>query len=83
MPQTQYGTNPRVDFIWHHERLIVEVDGWQAHRTRIAFQHDRTTTNTLQLQGYLVLRYTHEDVTGRPHLVAAQVATVLQYTRMR
>jgi very-short-patch-repair endonuclease len=73
-PQTQFGTNPRVDFIWHAERLIVEVDGWKAHRTRIAFQNDRTTTNALLLAGYLVLRYTHDDVTRRPRLVAAQVS---------
>jgi very-short-patch-repair endonuclease len=33
-PVTQYGSNPRVDFIWHDARLIVEVDGWKAHRTR-------------------------------------------------
>jgi very-short-patch-repair endonuclease len=72
-PATQYGTKPRVDFIWHEQRLVVEVDGWEAHRTRVAFQQDRTTTNALQLQGLVVLRYTHDDVTLRPRLVAAQV----------
>jgi very-short-patch-repair endonuclease len=73
-PITQYGTNPRVDFIWPDERVVVEVDGWKTHRTRIAFQHDRTTTNALQLQGLIVLRYTHDDVTRREQLVAAQVS---------
>jgi very-short-patch-repair endonuclease len=72
-PATQYGTKPRVDFIWHDQRLVVEVDGWEAHRTRVAFQQDRTTTNALQLQGLVVLRYTHDDVILRPRLVAAQV----------
>jgi very-short-patch-repair endonuclease len=72
-PATQYGTKPRVDFIWHDQRLVVEVDGWEAHRTRVAFQQDRTTTNALQLQGLVVLRYTHDAVILRPRLVAAQV----------
>jgi very-short-patch-repair endonuclease len=72
-PATQYGSKPRVDFIWHDQRLVVEVDGWEAHRTRVAFQQDRATTNALQLQGLVVLRYTHDDVTLRARLVAAQV----------
>jgi very-short-patch-repair endonuclease len=77
IPVTQHGVKPRVDFIWHTERLIVEVDGWEAHRTRVAFQDDRTTTNAFQLQGYLVLRYTHADVTRRARLVAGQVRQAL------
>jgi very-short-patch-repair endonuclease len=72
-PETQYGTKPRVDFIWHDRRLIVEVDGYEAHGTRAAFQDDRTTTNALLLAGYLVLRFTYDDVEHRPDHVAAQV----------
>lgn len=73
LPDTQFGTKPRVDFVWHAERLVVEVDGWEAHRTRAAFQDDRTNTNALQLGGFVVLRYTHQDVTRRDRLVAQQV----------
>jgi very-short-patch-repair endonuclease len=76
-PVTQYGARPRVDFIWHAERVVVEVDGWQAHGTRIAFQQDRATTNALQLEGFVVLRYTYADVTRRPQLVAGQVRRAL------
>ncbi len=72
-PRTQFGSRPRVDFIWPDRGLVVEVDGWQAHGTRVAFQQDRATTNALQLRGLVVLRYTHEDVTRREGLVAAQV----------
>jgi very-short-patch-repair endonuclease len=72
-PDTQFGIKPRVDFVWQAERLIVEVDGWEAHRTRTAFQDDRTNTNALQLGGFVVLRYTNADVTRRDALVAAQV----------
>jgi very-short-patch-repair endonuclease len=72
-PVTQFGVKPRIDFIWPDRRLVVEVDGWEAHRTRVAFQDDRTTTNALQLQGFMVLRYTYADVTRRAGLVADQV----------
>jgi very-short-patch-repair endonuclease len=80
-PQTQQGQSPRVDFIWHHERVVVEADSWQAHATRHAFQHDRTTTNALQLAGYTVLRYTEHDLTQRPREVAAQIAQALSAER--
>ena len=76
-PQTQHGTNPRVDFIWHDHNLIVEVDGWLAHGTRHAFQRDRTTTNALQLAGYTVLRFTEHDLTERPRTVAQQIRQAL------
>jgi very-short-patch-repair endonuclease len=77
-PQSQRGTNPRVDFIWHAERLIVEADGWLAHGTRHAFQRDRTTTNALQLAGYTVLRFTEDDLKKRPRTVATQIRQALR-----
>jgi very-short-patch-repair endonuclease len=80
-PLTQQGEAPRIDFLWPDARLVVEVDGWQAHRTRIAFQRDRTTTNTLQLDGYTVLRFTWEDLTRRPTMVAAQIRRALGLSR--
>ncbi len=72
-PATQHGIRPRVDFAWPDRRLIVEVDGWEAHRTRVAFQEDRTNTNRLQLARNVVLRYTWDDVRIRHGDVAAQV----------
>jgi predicted transcriptional regulator of viral defense system/very-short-patch-repair endonuclease len=80
-PLTQQGRRPRLDFVWPRERVVVEVDGWEAHRTRAAFQRDRTTTNALQLDGFLVLRFTWEDVNWRPALVAAQVRRALGLDR--
>jgi very-short-patch-repair endonuclease len=72
-PLTQHGARPRVDFCWPDRSLVVEVDGWHAHRTRVAFQDDRTNTNLLQLAGNVVLRYTWDDVRVRHAEVAAQV----------
>jgi very-short-patch-repair endonuclease len=76
-PLTQRGEAPRVDFVWPEARLVVEVDGWAAHRTRFAFQRDRAVTNRLQLDGFTVLRFTWEDLTRRPEEVAAQIRRAL------
>ena len=72
-PLTQHGHSPRVDFAWPDRHLIVEVDGWEAHRTRVAFQDDRTNTNLLQIAGNVVLRYTWDDIRIRHAEVARQV----------
>jgi hypothetical protein len=31
------GDEMQCDFVWHGERVVVEVDGWDSHRTRQAF----------------------------------------------
>ena len=67
----------RVDFLWPRERLVVETDGWQAHATRDAFQTDRALTNTLQLSGYTILRFTYADLKRRPGGVARQIRAAL------
>ena len=33
-PLAQQGRRPRLDFVWPEQRVVVEVDGWEAHRTR-------------------------------------------------
>jgi very-short-patch-repair endonuclease len=67
----------RVDFLWAHERVIVETDGWQAHGTATAFQSDRASTNALLLAGYVVLRFTHADVMRRSARVAREIGAAL------
>ncbi|HKG37665.1 MAG TPA: type IV toxin-antitoxin system AbiEi family antitoxin domain-containing protein [Conexibacter sp.] len=65
------------DAVWRAARLVVELDGWDGHKTRRAFQHDRTKGNVIQAAGYALLRFTHADVMRRPDEVAAQIATQL------
>jgi very-short-patch-repair endonuclease len=69
------------DFAWPEHRVVVETDGWQAHGTPYAFQADRTETNVLQLAGWLVLRFTWEDLTRRSRRVAATVKAALARSR--
>lgn len=66
-----------VDAVWFDARVAVEVDGWDAHRGRGAFQRDRTKTNELTLAGWTVLRFTWADVVHRPARTAAAIAAAL------
>jgi hypothetical protein len=66
-----------VDAAWPAARLVVELDGWDAHRTRDAFQRDRTRSNDLQAEGWTVLRFTHADVVHTPAETAARIARAL------
>ncbi|HEX7300526.1 MAG TPA: DUF559 domain-containing protein [Solirubrobacteraceae bacterium] len=50
-----------VDFCWPSHRLIVELDGWETHRTRAAFEHDRARDAALQAIGWRVVRFTWRE----------------------
>ena len=77
-PRTQHRIGARTyDFAWPEQRVVVETDGWRAHGTPHAFQADRTSSNALQLAGWLVLRFTREDLTRRARRVARDVRTAL------
>lgn len=66
-----------VDFLWRAEGLIVEVDGWQAHGTRSAFEEDRARDARLKLLGYEVLRFTWWQIESDPRTVAATIRALL------
>jgi very-short-patch-repair endonuclease len=58
-----------VDCVWRAQRVIIEVDGWETHRTRAAFERDREKSRILQAAGwrcvpvtYLQLEYTSAEV---------------------
>ena len=65
-----------VDFLWRDKRLIVEVDGYEHHRTPTAFETDRERDVILTLaQGWRVMRFTWTQVHQRPAWVAAAVTS--------
>jgi very-short-patch-repair endonuclease len=66
-----------VDFLWRAKRLVVEVDGWEAHRTRSAFEQDRARDARLKLLGYDVLRFTWRQVESEARTVAATIRALL------
>ena len=51
-----------VDFLWRKERVVVETDFYDYHRGRIAFRDDKARDLELRRRGYVVLRYSEEQV---------------------
>ena len=66
-----------VDALWSAPRLVVEVDGGQAHATPARMTRDRERDLDLRRAGYTVHRYSSWQVTEQPQLVAADVRAAL------
>jgi very-short-patch-repair endonuclease len=69
-----------VDFVWLQHRVIVETDGWAAHRRRTAFERDRHTDLELQAHGYRVARVTQRQLEREPLAVLVRVGALLLYS---
>jgi len=68
-----------IDFAHEGLRIAIEVDGRAYHSDRRAFERDRLRQNHLVLQGWLILRFTWEQITQRPQeVIAAVLAAVAQ-----
>ncbi|HST85785.1 MAG TPA: DUF559 domain-containing protein [Kineosporiaceae bacterium] len=67
-----------VDLRFEQARVVVEVDGWRAHRSQAAFVADRRRENRLVTAGYLVLHFTWQDLTDRPAEVIAEIRAALR-----
>lgn len=67
-----------VDFLWPPERLIVELDGWESHRTRSAFESDRARDAHLSVLGFRVVRLTWRKVETDPRDAARTVRRLLR-----
>jgi hypothetical protein len=65
------------DFVWHQQRLVVEVDGRDPHTTRRAFEHDRHRDQQLALLGHRVIRFTWRQVLFEPRYVGATLCALL------
>jgi len=67
-----------VDFLWSEHRLVVEVDGWESHRTRSAFEQDRARDARLAVLGYEVVRFTWRQIRDDRAGVARTIRSLLQ-----
>jgi very-short-patch-repair endonuclease len=70
----------RLDLFWSAERLVVEVDG-DDHRQKLKYADDRHRDNALHGLGYLVLRFTNEEVHSDVGTVALRIKDVLTKRR--
>ena len=66
-----------VDFAWQEQKLVVELDGYETHGTRAAFERDRARDRALQVAGWRVLRITWRQLHARAAAVAAELRTLL------
>jgi very-short-patch-repair endonuclease len=66
-----------VDFCWAEHRLIVEIDGFQAHGSRRKFESDRARDARLQAAGYRVVRFTWRQLVYEPAVVVFRLGQLL------
>jgi very-short-patch-repair endonuclease len=64
-----------VDFYCHSHRLVVELDGAYHGESKVVV-HDQVRTAALEAQGYRVLRFTNQQVTGDAEGVLVAIAAV-------
>jgi very-short-patch-repair endonuclease len=62
-----------VDMFWPDAKVIVELDSWEFHKTRAAFERDRRRDAWLERRGYRVLRVTYDWLATEPGEVAETV----------
>ena len=61
------------DFHWPHERLVVEVDGWDFHKERPQFEEDRRRGLVHNAAGYTVTRVSAKQLRDEPELALAGI----------
>lgn len=71
----------RPDMLWRHERLIVELDGRDAHTRPAQVARDRARDMALRELGHTVLRYTWAQVRFDAGRVAGDLGDQLAHAR--
>jgi very-short-patch-repair endonuclease len=71
----------RIDLAYPDLMLAIEIDGWESHRTRTAFDEDRARANDLVVAGWHVLRFTSTMSNERAVLIATAACEKLGRSR--
>jgi hypothetical protein len=58
--------------------VAIEADGYEEHGKRLGWQRDKHRDNPLQVLGWIVLRFSWDDVTRRPEYVIATIEDALR-----
>jgi hypothetical protein len=66
-----------VDALWPAAKLVVELDSWEHHGQRAAFERDRARDPKLLLAGYRTIRVTHRRLDDEPEQLAAELRALL------
>ena len=67
-----------VDVFWPAAKLIVELDSWEFHSHRAAFQRDRVRDARLLVAGYRTVRVTHYRLDKEATTLANEIRSLLQ-----
>jgi very-short-patch-repair endonuclease len=81
LPEPHYNAyveDELVDAVWPHHRLVVEVDGWNYHRTKRSFKNDRRRDRKLLRAHWRAARFTGGEVAYETAAVAAELSELLR-----
>jgi predicted transcriptional regulator of viral defense system len=67
-----------VDVLWPAAKLIIELDSWEFHSHRAAFQRDRARDTRLLVAGYRTIRVTHDRLDREAATLAAEIRVLLR-----
>lgn len=67
-----------VDALWPSAKLVVELDSWEFHGHRAAFERDRARDPKLLLAGYRTVRVTHRRLDREANQLAAEIRQLLR-----
>jgi very-short-patch-repair endonuclease len=67
-----------VDALWPAARLIAELDSWEFHSHRAAFQRDRARDTRLLVAGYCTIRVTDERLDTESPELAGEIRHLLR-----
>jgi hypothetical protein len=71
-----------IDAYWPTERFAVEVDGWDTHGSRQAFEDDRLRVEEIKLTGIDCIRISARRIETHPKQVARRIGTFLARRRV-
>lgn len=72
---------PELDFVWEGLRFVVEVDGWDGHSGKIAFERDRLKVAELQARDIQVMPVTSRQIRDDRSGVVRRLAASLRRRR--
>jgi len=80
-PVTACGCNYELDVAFRSEKVALEVDGYEFHSSRAAFESDRDRGNDLLQDDWSVVHITWAKLVDEPERVVARIRAVLALRR--
>lgn len=77
LPNLLPQTGAFIDVLFKKQKVALEVDGYEFHSDRDAFEKDRRRRNELELAGYRVLNFTWRQITEDPDWVISCIRRAL------